>query len=64
MNLSDKLMNIAIDGETPEETVVVDTDPQRIDEGEDEIVEETTLTRRVRRARPEPPREDVIIIED
>jgi hypothetical protein len=65
MNTADKLMNIAIDGDPGEETVVeTRSEPER-DEDEAEIVEETTLTRKVRVAEPKPrPKDHVIIVED
>ena len=59
MNSADKLMNIAIDGDPGEEVVV---EREGADAQDDELVEETTLTRSVRRRRP--PENRVIIVED
>jgi hypothetical protein len=56
MDTADKLMNLAIDGDTSEE-VVATTD----EAPGDEVVEETTVTRRVRRPRPA---DHTIIIEE
>lgn len=62
MNTADKLMNIAIDGD-PGEEVVVDRVAQPDDEDTEEVVEETTVTRRVSRNPPKP-KDKVIVIED
>jgi hypothetical protein len=57
MDVADKLMNLAVDGDTGEE-LVVRTD----DDNDDELVEETKVTRTVRRGRTAP--DKVIIVED
>ena len=56
MNTADKLMNIAIDGDRGEEVVV------KHEGADEEVVEETTVTKTVRKKPPEGDR--VIIVED
>src|SRR4051812_782357 len=48
MDTADRLMNIAIDGD-PGEEVEVRRDGDSVDDGADEVIEEKTVTRRVRR---------------
>jgi hypothetical protein len=65
MNTADKLMKIAIDGDPGEEVTVEREADAPAEPAEDEVVEETTLTRRVRRNPPPPEPEDrVIVIDD
>lgn len=60
MDTADRLMNIAIDGD-PGEEVEVRKEGDAVDDGADEVVEEKTVTRTVRRR---PPEDKVIVIED
>ena len=64
MNTADKLMNIAINGDTGED-VVVKRDQPRTEAADDDgdVVEETTVTKTVRH-KSERRDDDVVIIED
>ena len=64
MNTADKLMNIAINGDTGEDLVVKRDQPRtETADDEGEVVEETTVTKTVRH-KSERRSDDVVIIED